>query len=70
MRQIGPRVLMLLATMAAFLKVALPEGVSFMEGIKALTGQDWMAMVGAMYLTYTSPTQIKDAATAVKNKVT
>lgn len=57
---------MLLASAAAFLKVALPEGVPLIDGLASLSGGDWMAMIGALYLTYTSPTQIGAAIKTVK----
>jgi len=66
MRQIGPRLLMLLAAAAAFLKVALPEAVPLGEGLASLSGGDWMAMIGALYLAYTSPTQMGNAKNMLK----
>lgn len=69
MRQLGPRILMLLAAGAAFLKVALPEGVPLGTGLASLSGSDWMAMIGALYLAYTSPTQFSNGVQAVKDKV-
>ena len=68
MRQLGARILMLIAAAAAFLKVALPENMPLMEGLATLSGGDWMAMVGALYLAYTSPSQISDAVKTVKGE--
>ena len=66
MRQFGARILMLVAAAAAFLKVALPEGAPLMDGLATVSGGDWMAMVGALYLAYTSPTQIGNAKNMIK----
>lgn len=68
MRQFGSRILMFLAMLAGSLKMVLPEGPLF-EGLATISGQDWMTIIGMLYLAYTSPTQMNDLLKKAKRRV-